>query len=69
MCVCVSGALAGNGMGAEGARALAEALRHNSTLQKLELHCEPHPAPPYPMMRHRCSLGSLSAPAFGLAIV
>ena len=60
VCVCVSGALAANGIGDEGGRALAEALRHNSTLQKLWLYSEPHPAPPYPMMRHCfCSLGSL----------
>ena len=59
-CVCVSGALAENNIGAEGARALAEARRHNSTLQKLDLWGEPHFAPPYPLMRHYCcSLGSL----------
>ena len=53
-------ALAGNGIGDGGTRALAEALRHNSTLKELMLTCEPHPAPPYPIMRqYYCFLGSL----------
>ena len=58
VCVCVSGALADNLIGAEGASALAEAFRHNSSLQEMYLNGEPHPALPNPMMRHYFSLGS-----------
>ena len=39
-------ALAGKRIGDEGARALAEALRHNSILKELNLIGEPHPIPP-----------------------
>ena len=45
MCVCVSGALADNSIGDEGARALAEALKINSSLQLLRLGCEPSSRP------------------------
>ena len=58
-CVCPGGPTVNN-IRAEGARALGEALKHNSTLNKLYLGGEPHRAPPYPMMWNYCSLGSCS---------
>ena len=59
VCVCVGG-LADNDIRDEGARVLAKALFwHDSTLKCLDLGSEPYPAPPYSMMRHSFSLGSL----------
>ena len=43
--VCVSGALADNSIGDEGARALAEALKKNSALKGLYLNSEPSSRP------------------------
>ena len=71
VCVCVCrGPFAANGIGDEGARALAEALRNNSALQTLSLDSEPFIPPRHPINDAALLLPRLPLPpACGLATV